>query len=89
MPSEPVADVVCIAMVQSHADGAVEEEFEIGEPVGVDEVAGFLEGVVDVGVGFGIVQVHAKSVLDVRKIKIFYEVGWGSWIYVWMTDAGN
>ena len=55
MPAEPITDVVCIAMVQSHADRAIEEEFEIGEPVGVDEVAGFLEGVVDVGVGFGVV----------------------------------
>ena len=41
MAAEPVADVVCISTVERDADACVEDSFEFGFELGVDEVAGW------------------------------------------------
>ena len=51
LAAEPVADVVCVAVDEGDTDGIVEDRFEVGEEIGVDEVARLLECVVDVVVG--------------------------------------
>lgn len=48
LAAEPVADVVGVAVVEGDADGVVEDHFEVREEIGVGEVTGLLEGVVDV-----------------------------------------
>ena len=63
-PAKPVADVVGIAVVECDADGVVEDHFEVRKEVGIGEVTGLLEGVVDVVVGLRIVEVHAEGILD-------------------------
>lgn len=55
LAAKPVADVVGVTVEQGYADGVVEDHLEIREEVGVGEVAGLLKGVVDVGVGVGVV----------------------------------
>ena len=55
LPAEPVADVVGVAVVHGYADGVVENRFEVCEEVWVGEVACFLEGVIDIIVGFCVI----------------------------------
>ena len=73
LPAEPVAGVVGIAVVESNADGVVEDHFEVGEEVGIGVVTTLLEGVEDVlavGGSGGIVEVDAESILDVGEVKV-------------------
>lgn len=86
LAAEPVADVIGVAVVERHADGVVEDHFEILNEVGVGEVARDLEGVAHVVVRFRVVQVHAEGILDGGLIHIVDEVGWGSGIVVGMAD---
>ena len=47
----PVADVVCVAVDERDGDAGFEDVLEFAEEGGVDEVAGLLEGPVDVIIG--------------------------------------
>ena len=55
LAAEPVADVVGIAVVEGDADGVIEDHFDVGEEIGIGEVAGLLESIVNVIVGFRII----------------------------------
>ena len=55
LAAEPVADVVCVAVDQSHSDRIIENCFEVCEEIGIHEVARLLECIVNVGVGFCVV----------------------------------
>ena len=53
LAAEPVANVIGVAVVEGHADAGVEERFEVCDEVGVDEVAGVDECVIDGGARIG------------------------------------
>ena len=55
LAAEPVADVVRVAVDQSYPDRVVENCFKVCEEIGVDEVARFLECIVDVVIGFCVI----------------------------------
>ncbi len=88
-PTEPIADVVSITVVHGDADRVVEDHFEVGKEVGIGEVTGLLEGVVDVVVGVGIVEVDAKGILDGGEVEVLFEIGRRGGVYVGVADAGN
>ena len=92
LPAKPVAGVVGIAVVEGNADVVVEDHFEVGNEVGIDIITTLLEGVEDVladgGIG-AIVEVDAKSILDVREIEVLCEIGWRSGVHVRVADAGD
>lgn len=77
LSAKPVADVVCVAVDERDADGEVQDGFEVVDEVGPDEVAGLLEGVVDVCVGGGVVEVYAEGVFDGGFLEVFLVVGGG------------
>jgi len=82
LAAEPVADVVGVAVDEGDADGELEELLEVVDEVGPDKVAGLLEGVVDLGVGGGVVDVDADGVHDVVLLQVFgEEVGWGGVLF--------
>ena len=89
LAAEPVADVVGVAVVEGDADGVVEDHFEVGKEIGIGEVTGLLEGVINVVVGFSIVEVHAEGILDERLVEVLFEVGRRRGVYVWVADAGD
>ena len=88
-PAEPIADVVSIAVVHGHADRVVKNHFEVGKEIGIGEITGLLKSVVDVVVGFGIVEVDAKRILDGRKVEVLCKIGRRGGVYVGMADAGD
>lgn len=53
--AKPVADIICIAVVEGNANGVVEEHFEIWEESRIGEVAGSAKGIEDVTIGLGAV----------------------------------
>lgn len=77
LPAKPVADVICVAVDEGDTHGQGEEGFEVVDEVGVDEVAGLLEGVGYQGRGVGVVDVDAEGVHDVVLFEVFVEVAWG------------
>jgi len=89
LAAEPVADVVCVAVGQCYPDGVIEDFFEISEEVGIDEVAGLLEGVIDVVIGLGVVEVDTEGILYGSEVEILHEVCWGCGIDVWVANAGD
>lgn len=40
LAGEPVADVVCVAIIERHTDTRVQQHFQIFDEIGVDKVAG-------------------------------------------------
>ena len=88
-PAEPVADVIGIAVVEGDADGVVEDHFQVRKEVGIGEVTGLLEGVVNVVVGFRIVEIYAEGILDEGLVEVLCKIGRRCWVYVWVADAGN
>ena len=61
LPAEPVTDIISVAVVHRYANGVVENSFEVCQEVWVGEVACFLERVIDIVVGFCVVQVDTKG----------------------------
>jgi hypothetical protein len=59
LPTKPITDVVCVSVDESHAHGSREDIFQIGEEIRPDEIAGLLEGEVDLVIGLGVVYVDA------------------------------
>lgn len=59
LAAEPVADVICVAVNQGYADGIVEDRFKIRKEVWVNEVACFLERIVNVIVGLCVIKVDS------------------------------
>lgn len=59
LASEPVADIVCVTVVQRDSYTVVKDHLEIFQEVAVDEVACRLELPVDVIVGVGVVEVNS------------------------------
>ena len=89
LPAEPITDVVGIAVVEGDADGVVKNHFEVGKEVRIGEITGLLKGVVNVGVGLSIVEVHAEGVLDEGLVEVLFEIGWRRGVYVGVADAGT
>ena len=87
--AEPVADVVGIAVVEGDADGVVEDHLKVREEIGIGEVTRLLEGVVNVIVGFCIVEVYAEGILDEGLVEVLCKIGRRCGVYVWVADAGN
>ena len=87
LAAEPVADVVGVAVDQGYPDGIVEDCFEVGEEIGIDEVARLLECIVDVVVRFCVIQVDAESSLDRREVEVVDKVSWRRGIIIWVTDT--
>ena len=92
LPAEPVAGEVGIAVVEGDADGVVEDHFEVGNEVGVGEIATLLERVGDVlancGSG-GIVEVDAEGILDVGEVEVFGEIVWRGGVCERVADTGD
>lgn len=88
-PAEPVADVVGIAVQEGDADGVVEDHLKVRKEIGIGEVTGLLEGVVNVVVRFRIVEIYAEGILDEGLVEVLYEIGWRCGVYVWVADAGD
>ena len=55
LAAEPVTDVVCVAVDQRYSDRVVENCFKVREKIGINEVARFLECIVNVVVGICVV----------------------------------
>lgn len=70
LAAEPVADVVGVAVDERDADGQLEDLLQVFDEVGPDEVAGLLEGEVDVVVRLRVIDVHADGVHH----RVFLEV---------------
>ncbi len=87
LTTEPITNIVGIAVDHSDADRIVENSFEIDEEVGIDEVTGLLEGIRDVNIGLGIIEVYAEGSLDRGKIKVVHEISGRGGVFVWMADA--
>lgn len=64
LATEPIADVICVTVDESDADGSGKDIFEVFDEVGPDEVTSLLEGVVDLGVGLSVVEVDPEGVLN-------------------------
>ena len=92
LPAEPVAGEVGIAVVEGDADGVVEDHFEVGNEVGVGEIATLLERVGDVlancGSG-GVVEVDAEGILDVGEVEVFGEIVWRGGVCERVADTGD
>lgn len=75
LASEPVADVVGVAVHERDAHGRrVEELLQVFDEVEVDEVAGLLECVVDVVVGEGVVCVHTESLACRVQVEVVHKI---------------
>ena len=88
-PAEPVADVVGIAVVEGDADGVVEDHLKVRKEVGIGEVTGLLEGIINVSVGFSIVEINAEGVLDEGLVEILCKIGWRCGVCVRVADTGD
>ena len=87
LATKPVADVVCVAMIQSYSDGIVEDRFKICEKVWVNEVASFLKCIVNVIVGFCVIKIDSQGVLGRRQIEIVGKVSWRRGIFIGVADT--
>lgn len=59
--------------------------FEVRDEVRPYEVAGLLEGVVDLLVGFGVVYVYAEGVHYVVALEVGLVVARWGWVLVWVS----
>ena len=87
LAAEPVADVVRVAVDQSYPDRIVENCFKVCEEIGVDEVARLLKCIVDVVVGFCVIQVDAEGSLGGREVEVVNKVRWRRGIIIGVTDT--
>lgn len=87
LATEPVADVVGVAVDEGNADGAGKNILEVFDEVGPDEVTGLLEGKVDFVVGAGIVEVDADGIHDGVLGKVLLVVTRRSRVIVGVTNV--
>lgn len=86
LAAEPVADVICVSVDEGDADAVVQDLLEVGFEDWIDKVACGPEGVGDGGVGLGVVEVDANSLLSACGVEEVVKVAVGGGIVVWMTD---
>ena len=88
LAAEPVADVVGVAVDEGDADGGVEDRLQVVDEVRVDEVAGLLEGVVNLAIGvLSVVCVDAEGGLGGRQVEEVLEVGGRGGVFVRVADV--
>lgn len=84
--TEPVADVIGIAMVQVDSDTLVKQILEVQHEVWIDKVSGVLELEVDVAVRFGVVEVDSQRLLYRWSVQVVDEILWRCWVVTRMSD---
>ena len=89
LPAKPVADVVSVTMIHCYANGVVENHFEVCEEVWVREVARFLKGVINIVVGFCVIQIDTKGGLARCEVQVVDKVSWGCGVFVRVADAAG
>lgn len=87
LAAEPVADVVCVAVVEADPHTRCQNMLKIREEIRIDKVAGMLELKVDVVVGVSVVRAHADGFLYISLIEILDEEVGSRGVSVWMTDV--
>ena len=86
LATEPITNVIRVAVVQAHSHAGINDGFKIGEEVRVDEVAGALKFPVDAIVGLGVVDADAERFLHVALVEVFDEKLWGCGVTVGVAD---
>ncbi len=89
LPAKPVADVVSVTMIHCYANRVVENHFEVCEEVWVREVARFLKGVINIVVGFCVIQIDTKGSLGGSQVEVVDEVSWWRGIFIRVADAAG
>ena len=86
--AEPVADVIRVAVDKRDPHAIVQDVFEVGFELGVDEVAGVAEAFEDEGGGGGgVVEVDAEGLLGGGLVEEVDEVCWGGGVFVGVSDV--
>lgn len=85
--TEPVTDVIRIAVNQRDTNRKLENLLKIVDEVRPDEVAGLLEGVIHLRAGGGVIEVDAQGVLDGGLLEVLVVAGWWGWVVAWMADV--
>lgn len=62
--AKPIADVIGVAIEETNADTVVDDNLEVVDKDWVSEVAGASKRVVNVTIGFRVVQIHAQGLLN-------------------------
>lgn len=86
LTAEPIADVICVSVVHTHAQTGGEQHLDVFKEIRVNEIASLLECVVDVVVAGRIVEVHTQRILNVCLVEIIWEIRWRGWVVVWVTN---
>lgn len=84
--TEPIADVVGVAVEESDPHGGVEDHLQIFDEIWIGKVARHLEGIAHVVVRLRVVKVYTESVLNVGFVEKIIEVSGRSRIIVRMTN---
>lgn len=63
LSTKPVTNVVSIPVYQSDTDRIIEYHLQVGEEIRVDEITSLLEGIINVVVGLGVIEVDAEGIL--------------------------
>ena len=87
LATEPIADVICVTVDESNANGPSEDIFEVFDEVGPDKVTGLLEGVVDFGVGLSVVEIDSKGILDFVFGEVVDVVARRGGVLGWVADV--
>ena len=87
MAAKPVADVVGVAVIQSYTDGIIENQFKVCEKIGINKVACFLECIVNVIVGFCVIEIDADGVLGRCEVEVINKVSWRCGIFIRVSDT--
>ena len=85
--TEPVADVVGVAIEKSNSYGAIEDHLQIFDEIWICEIARHLKGIADLVVRLRIIEIDTQGVLDIGFIKIIIEVLGRCGIIIRMTDV--
>lgn len=87
LATKPIANEIGVTIEERDADSFVEKVLEVFHKVRINKVAGFLEGIVYIGIGFCVIQLDTQRLLNVRKVQVLLKIGWGCGVLIWVTDA--
>lgn len=87
LAAEPIANIICVTVDESNANWSSEDIFEVFDEVGPDEVTCLLEGVVDFGIGLGVVEVDAKGIHDFVFGEVVDVVAGRGGVLGWVADV--